>query len=58
VSQGRADAQGKTNRRRREEEERKAAVFDEEKEEGIDLRQSLALIYLGDLLPVPATSQE
>jgi len=36
----------------------RAAVFDEEEEEGIDLRQALALIYQGDLLPVPATSRE
>ena len=36
----------------------RAAVFDEEEEEGIDLRLALALIYLGDLLPVPATSWE
>jgi len=34
----------------------RAAVFDEEEEEGIDLCQALALIYQGDLLPVPATS--
>ena len=33
-------------------------MFDEEEEEGIDLRQALALIYQRDLLPVPATSQE
>jgi len=33
-------------------------VFDEEEEEGIDLRQALALIYQGDLLPVLATSRE
>ena len=36
----------------------RAAVFDEEEAEGIDLRQALALVYQGDLLPVPATSQE
>ena len=36
----------------------RAAVFDEEEEEGIDLRQALAVIYQGDLLPVPATSWE
>ena len=36
----------------------RAAVFDEEEEEGIDLRQALALIYQGDLLPMPATSRE
>ena len=36
----------------------RAAVFDKEKEEGIDLRQALALIYQGDLLPVPATGRE
>ena len=36
----------------------RAAVFDEEEEEGIDLRQALAVIYQGDLLPVPATSRE
>ena len=36
----------------------RAAVFDEEEEEGIDLRLALAVIYLGDLLPVPATSRE
>ena len=36
----------------------RAAVFNEEEEEGIDLRQALALIYQGDLLPVPATSGE
>ena len=59
MSRRRADAQGKTNRRRREEEEReRAAVFDEEEEEGIVLRQALAVIYQGDLLPVPATSRE
>ena len=46
------------NRRRREEEEEKGRLFDEEEEEGIDLRQALALIYQGDLLPVPATSWE
>ena len=36
----------------------RAAVFDEEEEEGIDLRQALAVIYQGDLLPVPVTSRE
>ena len=36
----------------------RAAVFDEEEEERIDLRQALAVIYQGDLLPVPATSRE
>ena len=36
----------------------RAAVFDEEEVEGIDLRQALAFIYQGDLLPVPATSRE
>ena len=36
----------------------RAAVFDEEEEEGIDLHLALAVIYLGDLLPVPATSRE
>ena len=35
----------------------RAAVFDEEEEEGIDLRLALAVIYLGDLLPVPSTSR-
>jgi len=37
---------------------KRAAVFDEEEEERIDLRQALAVIYQGDLLPVPATSRE
>ena len=37
---------------------KRAAVFDEEEEEQIDLRQALAVIYQGDLLPVPATSWE
>ncbi|XP_066374996.1 uncharacterized protein [Miscanthus floridulus] len=46
------------DRRRREEEEEKGQHFDEEEEEGIDLHQALAHIYQGDLLPVPATSQE
>ena len=46
------------DRRRCEEEEEKGRLFDEEEEEGIDLRQALAHIYQGDLLPVPATSQE
>ena len=36
----------------------RAAVFDEEEEEGIDLRQALAVIYQGDLLPVPVTNRE
>ena len=36
----------------------RAAVFNEEEKEGIDLRLALAVIYLGDLLPVPATSRE
>ena len=36
----------------------RAAVFDEEEEEGIDLRQALALIYQGDLFPVPDTSRD
>ena len=46
------------DRRRREEEEEKGRLFDEEEEEGIDLRQALAHIYQGDLLPVPATNRE
>ena len=33
-------------------------MFDEEEEEGVDLRQALALIYQGDLLSVPATSRD
>ena len=37
---------------------KRAAVFDEEEEERIDLRQALAVIYQGDLLPMPATSRE
>ena len=37
---------------------KRAAVFDEEEEERMDLRQALAVIYQGDLLPVPATSRE
>ena len=37
---------------------KRAAVFDEEEDERIDLRQALAVIYQGDLLPVPATSRE
>ena len=37
---------------------KRAAVFDEEEEERIDLRQALAVIYQGDLLPVLATSRE
>ena len=46
------------DRRRREEEEEKGRLFDEEEEEGIDLRQALAHIYQGDLLPVLATNRE
>ena len=44
---------GGSARKKRE----RAAVFDEEEEEGIDLRQALAVIYQGDLLLVPATSR-
>ena len=53
-SAGRGRRIGGGTRKKRE----RAAVFDEEEEEGIDLRQALALIYQGDLLPVLATSRE
>ena len=53
-SAGRGRRIGGGTRKKRE----RAAVFDEIEEEGIDLHQALALIYQGDLLPVPATSRE